>query len=239
MKLPRPQRLIARTITFAGLCLGPAVLALGTSAHAAVIVSSGLTRINDSEAQMTAVDDNVTVSAYTAGGATRISASNNHWVRVDDGTNAADLATITASRTANLYGEFTVTPDDGMQLDLTSLDIGMQIARGTSEETFIVHLRSSLDGYTNDIDTASMVGGGATAIVDGSGSFDLSGVQNLTGATTFRMYMVTDVTDKNGAQYVRIMPDVVLHGTVVPEPGSIALAGLGALCVLMRRRAAA
>ncbi|MFA9478959.1 PEP-CTERM sorting domain-containing protein [Phycisphaerales bacterium AB-hyl4] len=239
MKLQVTQRLFPRAITLAGLGFAVVGSVFGTAAHADVIVSSDLTYLTTSRAEMTAVDDNVTVSEYTAHGNTAFSTSRTHFIRVDTAGNAARLATISDSVDNDLYGEFEITVDSGWQMNLSSLDIGMQLSRGADTESFTVHLRSSLDNFAEDIAATTLGGDGSVNVVNGSGSFDLSDAafQALTDSVTFRMYMVTDIGSRtDGSQYVRIMPDVVLNGTVVPEPGTLGLAALGSVFVLGRCR---
>lgn len=234
------QRLATRTLTLAGLCLGTAAFAFGTIAHADVIASYDLQYVDSTRTANATTPPNVDSGRYYAHGDTEIYTSNHHGIRVDGGE--PNIATISDAVANDEYGEFAITVDPGLQLNLSSLDLGMLINRGTDEETFTLHLRSSIDSYASDIDTASLNGDSDTEIADGSGSFDLSdsAFQGLTGTTTFRLYMVSDVGSRtDGSNYVRITPDVVLNGDVVPEPGTIGLVGLGSLLMLRRRRGAA
>lgn len=236
------KHLSARMPLLAGVCIG-AIAAAGTPADAAVIVSSDLTYITSSRAQMTAAVEQVTVSEYTASGGTEISTGNNHFLGRLDGSsegriaNRAKVATIEAAVEKDVYGAFTIEVEDGQQLDLSSLKIGLQITNATSSETFVVHLRSSLDNYAQDIGTVSVTGND-TALAEATGSFNLAGLPNLTGETTFRLYMVSNLEANTSVRYIRIMPDIVLEGTVapIPEPAAMGLAGIGGVLMLGRRR---
>lgn len=236
------QRLTARSLPLMGIGLGVAALAAGTPATADVIVSYDMTYATSSRSEVHTVHPDVTASEYTAHGDTEISTSKTHFIRVDSGDHAGKIATIEASVLNNEFGQFEVTVTPGMQLNLSSLGIGMQLTRGADNESFTVHLRSSLDNFASDIDVATLMGDSGVNVIDGFGTFDLSDAafQGLTGSVTFRLYMVTNISSRKseGSQYIRITPDVVLNGTVspIPEPGSLALCGLGSVLMLRRRR---
>lgn len=189
--------------------------------RAQALATYDLTFVDGSRTAPPVVPSGVDATRYTARGPTRISTSRTHMLRLDAGTNASKVATIDAAIASDACGEFSVTPRRGRQLNLTSLEIGMQLARGADSESFTVHLRSSLDDYATDIATATLKGDGKVDVVDGRGSFDLSAsqFQNLRGTVTFRLYMVSDIGSRgDGSQYIRITPDVVLNGSVETVP---------------------
>ncbi|MBX7181685.1 MAG: choice-of-anchor D domain-containing protein [Bacteroidia bacterium] len=74
------------------------------------------------------------------------------------------------------YFEFTLTPVSGYEIDFTSFTYTGQVSSGSST----VALRSSLDGYSSNIGSASTTG--ATISLSGSA------YQNITSAITFRYY---------------------------------------------------
>ncbi|HEX7009417.1 MAG TPA: hypothetical protein VF184_05515, partial [Phycisphaeraceae bacterium] len=152
------QRLAARSLTLMGIGLGVAALAAGTPATADVIVSYDMTYATSSRSEVHTVHPDVTASEYTAHGDTEISTSKTHFIRVDSGDHAGKIATIEASVLNNEFGQFEVTVTPGMQLNLSSLGIGMQLTRGADNESFTVHLRSSLDNFASDIDVATLMG---------------------------------------------------------------------------------
>lgn len=228
-------------IALAGVCLGVATFAAGTDAHADVIASYSLTYVDNGRTAPPTVQPGITGSRYFAHGGSQIFTSHNHGIRLDNG--GSDLVgTIEEAVDNGVYGEFTVTVGPELQLDLTSLEIGMQLSRGADNESFEVHLRSSLDNYAQDIDVATLMGNGSVDTVNGTGSFDLSGAsfQNLTGSITFRLFLVSNIGSRNdGSEYIRVTPNVVLNGatSAIPEPATLALMGLGGVLMLRRRAA--
>ncbi len=237
---PRNSSLTSRTLALAGVCLGSAALIVGMPAHADVIVSYSFpaSTSTSTSSPVSSVHTDVTATDYTAQGGTQIGTTTTHYANLD---NISSITTITDAVANNVYGQFSVTVADGSYLDLSSLAFGMRNDRGNDGEVFTVHLRSSLDSYANDIATVTQSGDSAITTVETSESIDLSGAafQNLAGTTTFRLYMVSNIDESRAqSQFVRISPNVVLNGTIIPEPGSIALAGLGSLMLLPRRRRA-
>lgn len=208
--------------SLAWLCTVLAVaIAPVAPACAQALATYDLTFVDQSRTGHPAAHSGVNATRYTARGPTRISTSRTHLLRIDSGTNASQVATIEAAVASDVCGEFSVSARRGRQLNLTSLEIGMQLTRGAEAESFTVHLRSSLDEYAKDIATATLKGNSNTDVVDGRGSFDLGTpqFQNLRGTVTFRLYMVSDIgSRRDGSQYIRITPDVVLNGSVEIAP---------------------
>ncbi|NTW53689.1 MAG: hypothetical protein HGB15_02765 [Chlorobaculum sp.] len=124
----------------------------------------------------------------------------------------------------NDYFTFTITANPGYQIDFTNFAFnGQRNAAGPS--SFV--LRSSVDGYTSNI--------GAVITTSTSGTtytIDLSATnfQNV-GAITFRLYGY-NATSPFGQYSIN---DYVLNGTAaaVPEPGAIALLGVGSLLMFV------
>lgn len=98
-----------------------------------------------------------------------------------NGTTSLDAAV-----TADSYIEFTVTPDTVLDLDTLEFDI----ARGGGSQPRGWGIRSSVDGFTSNVDTADV----PTQRPNFTNvSVDLSGAefQNLTSPVTFRIYVYT------------------------------------------------
>lgn len=144
-------------------------------------------------------------------------------------TNAA-TSTAALAVTNDSYFEFTITPDALQTMTFTSLTFNA--AKGGSSGTargYVV--RSSVDSFAADLGTADLATVRPTwtpvNISLSSGAFD-----NLTTATTFRIYTYSNSTARS-VEY----DDITVNGTTIPEPGSYALlAGLTGLASVMIRR---
>ncbi len=157
----------------------------------------------------------------------------------------------------NAYFEFTVNFSalaPGQEANLTSLNF-IAARSGATERGFFITTNGPADGFGYDAPSDAGYGNttaGTTFVsfdknVDsqrtttaGTGEFtayslDLTGsdFQNLTSDVTFRLYATSDATGGT-VQF----DDFVLNGDVVaiPEPASLALLGLGGLCMLGGRR---
>lgn len=175
----------------------------------------------------------ITATSTTGVGTTT---NTQHLVVRVGGTDATSRTEEAAAVTANDYYGFTITPDAGASLSLTTLSYDFSRSGTYSGRIFV---RSSLDGFTstihtNDLPTSTNTLGAATPI-------NLTaGFANLTEAVTFRFYFadnsasLTDVDTNAGTVYR--LDNFILEGSVVPEPGSTLLLGLGAAGFLIRRR---
>ncbi len=140
----------------------------------------------------------------------------------------------------NDYFTFTITPNSGLMLNLSSLTLDTAETMGgatTFEGTIFV--RSSVDGFASTLglwtQTSVPTGGGWNAR-----TIDLSGAsfQGLATATTFRIYFYDNSDATGDTAAVHRIDNVTLNGTVVPEPSVGALLGLAAVfCGVRRRRA--
>ena len=109
---------------------------------------------------------------------------------------------------------------------------------------FDVYLLSSATGFatSNVISTSGALSAASTATnppgfapftldvsVDTSG---IAGLQGVSGPVEFRIYVTDSITSGPG----HFIDDISVEGVAVPEPGSLALLGLGGLCLFRRRR---
>jgi hypothetical protein len=135
----------------------------------------------------------------------------------------------------NGFFSFTVTPDSGFEMDLTSLDF--LVATGGTSETrnyeILFNGTTSLAGPTSPIGTRADGKAGMDVV-----SIDLSSIsalQNLTNPVSFQFVTATTGNFNASLEW----DDIALNGTVsaVPEPSTFAIfAGLLALGWVMFRR---
>jgi len=146
----------------------------------------------------------------------------------------------------NDYFQFTVTPDTGKVLNLTSLQLKQYATTtetGDDRWTGYLFVRSSaLDNYGSNVDTTTSTRGsryydGSTLPTSTDVSLDLSDAafQGIDETVTFRIYLYHDVTTTGAADFHRL-DDVVLNGVVVPEPSALALGAFGLLGIAAYRR---
>ncbi len=139
------------------------------------------------------------------------------------------------------YLQFTVTPDSGRQLNLTSFSFDSNnYGPGNNTLTTYWSLRSSADSFASDIGgtTSSFSNetwGNQSAV--GINNAFATGVdfQGISSAITFRFYFWDNNTLGN---YYGRLDNIQLTGTNVPEPASAGLLaglGLGAFAFLRRR----
>lgn len=194
----------------------------------------------------TTVDPAITASAVTAG---NVFAQTRSDVAPPDygdfpGSSGLKLLNIAnalaadedAAVAANKYVQFTITPG-ASPINIDSLQF--LDSRGSTSETRGFAVRSSLDNYTSTLISVADI---PTQYVEGGDwqfqDVDLSGnaaFQNLTGPVTFRFYVfISGVTSSRAVNF----DDITINGSIVPEPATLCLLGLGALCMARRHRSA-
>jgi len=144
--------------------------------------------------------------------------------------------------TAASYFSFTLTPNAGQSLDLTTLSFdAVAGTAGPSDRAFYV--LSDKTGYTTsalllsgDTTTGSPLIPYNTTTSDQLFSVDLSGnslFQNISDSVTFRFYLRTPTSSQNLG-----FDNLTVNGSVIPapEPSSIAFLGLGGLALLAANR---
>ncbi len=156
------------------------------------------------------------------------------------------FGTLDAAITGNDYFTFTITPDAGKVVSYSDLFLRHTTQANAQPATTVFTLMSSVSGFTSSdgLDTIIMTASAAGANL-GSGTFDLSGesaLQNVVAGTAveFRIYAHTTAGEMTrlgiGEAFYQDRDDLTLSGTVVPEPATVGMLGLGALVAVIARR---
>jgi len=138
--------------------------------------------------------------------------------------------------------EFSVTLDNGPALSLQNITGTLEADAGDFWQANYSMFASTDDFATStSLGTASDPSGGSATAFD----ISLASLGNVTGTVKFRLvpyaeFFTNDEGELEQPSNGKILrlDDVVVNGTVVPEPASVALMGLGGLLMLGRRRQA-
>lgn len=181
------------------------------------------------------------LSAGLAGYGGRSGGAGGHLYTRSSGTGVTDLA---GAITDNDYLTFTIDVAAGYEMNLTSLTLLQGYTRNSSYtgKFLTANLLTSVDGFSS-ADSVSDITSWATIKDNGStphfqtwtidSEFSGAKFQGLTGSTEFRFYLTDNTNDTN---IIHRFDDIVLNGTVIPEPATLCLLGLGGLLSLKRRR---
>lgn len=212
------------------------------SANAAVVISnfqftSGSSASTDAEA-------NTTTSDITFGGGIVGAAFTGDRLEIDGAdTTAQDttntlVAQLNNAITNEMYFTFTVTIPNTQTVNLTDLTFNYGTDNTTND--FVYFATGSFTdktGFATADDSLSDIFVNGETRASAPIAADLSSItslQNLTNTTVeFRLY-VSD--GSNSATRIHLFDDVSLSGTVVPEPSTALLGGVGMLALLRRRR---
>jgi len=153
------------------------------------------------------------------------------------GGDAGTATSLAEALAENEYISFTITPAIGPGLQLQSLKFSQALVGSTGATINIgIALFSSVNGFADISDVVT--GGHFQNTTNGVLSLtqreiDLSSLGAVTTPTEFRLY-VYDNSGTNGRAH-RI-DDLVLEGSVIPEPSSVLSLGVAALFIAGRRR---
>jgi hypothetical protein len=129
------------------------------------------------------------------------------------------------------YFSWTVQADPGGSISVTNIAWKFQ-RTGTGGSNYV--LRSSFDGFVTDLYSSNNF---LAAAGSGDANFPLS---SLSGSNSleFRLYVWSASSDATGVDRFRTTggTDLTIQGTVIPEPGTMALMGLGLLGLTYLRR---
>ena len=214
------------------------------SADAATLVNYEFTGASPAQTSGDLSGSDVTHGAYTGNGGASTrgfsSSTNSIFVRWNaTGALAADGDTLAEAIANEAYATFTVTNTTATAYDLTNLTFDIFFDPYDTVTTTSVFVMTDLSGFTD----GDELGGVTYAPGAGPGpsdtpdtiTVDFSSLGNLSAGASFesRLYFVDDA---DTADKIFRVDNVTVNGDVVPEPGSLALLGLGGLCVLRRRR---
>lgn len=149
--------------------------------------------------------------------------ANAPFLRVDPQGNSADAVAAVAN---NKYFQFTLSPAGDLALDLDNLTF--DVARGGAGTPRGYVVRSSLDGFTNNLAQADV---GTTRPNYTAVSVDLNSFAPSTSPVVFRIYSYS-----TGAGASVDYDNVTVNGGVVPEPSAIGLLIVGSLGLMSSRR---
>lgn len=155
------------------------------------------------------------------------------------GFGSLTVATLNDAITGNIYHNFTLTPASGYQISISGVTFNADASSGTS--TFTFDLMSSVTGFTSgdSLGSVSVINGAAASTtVDTSG---VAALQGVTSSLDLRIYGFRPSGTGTSAYYA---DDAINSGlftingavTLVPEPSTWALIGLGTAFVLWRIR---
>ncbi len=156
---------------------------------------------NEATANSNSNDPNISTSVISRGAGLTASGNGNRF----NATSWA-LGSIANAVTGNDYMEFTITPNPGCNFTISSIQI--QIQRSSTGPSAVA-LRSSLDGFTTNLDAEY-------PIIDNTGTQSFIFTFAHTGiatATTYRFYMYAEATGGSGGIGDGAGNDIIVNGS--------------------------
>ena len=174
------------------------------------------------------VGSDVTAGAATTAGDVQLSVGDNASIVRSNLTSEGLSAAISAQD----YVSVTVT---GADYGISSISYDHSVSDTFNLANYTTHILASPIGFTDTdsvLNTTRTGDGGPLPVEPISVDTSVEPIfQGLTGTTEVRIYF-SDTATNNGQ--VHILDNLVI--TVTPEPGSLALLGIGGACLLWRRR---
>jgi len=167
------------------------------------IITFDFIGLTGSEATATSNFNDANLSSSTINRGAGLIASNNGNRFNANNWALNDIATAISG---NDYMEFTITPNTTYEFDVTTINVNFQ--RSSTGVRGIL-LRSSLDGYTSDIDTEKVI---ADITSVQTITFNI-GQTNNTSAVTYRIYGWAEATGGTGG-FEGTGDDIIVNGSV-------------------------
>ncbi|MFT6179101.1 MAG: hypothetical protein ACJAQT_005198 [Akkermansiaceae bacterium] len=141
------------------------------------------------------------------------------------------------------YTTFTITPTSGFAVNYASVSYSYQTYAFQDPEGYLLYLRSSVDGFSDNLATGSIdpgTGGAGTAF------FDASSLSGIIDPVEFRIYASApnapagsrwfDLQGGDSVTDVGLIADGTVVATPIPELSTGLLSGLACLALTFRRR---
>jgi len=141
---------------------------------------------------------------------------------------------LSGAKSGDDYASITITPATGKQIDFTQFSLDVAKDGPSADNKASIQVEASTNGFSSSVFVGELtgVGGNTSSFTEGDFTITDSALQGVGGATEFRIY-IWDAGATSGGVFI---DNAQVQGTVIPEPASLGLLGLGGLMMLSRRR---